>query len=401
MHPFIKDQNERLLHRAHEEINYALKSLPDSAPITFEEFTVLKDKVSRRKLLANRRNSKKSTGPKTEEGKKRSSKNAIQHGLTAQSDITSIMLEYDGEFNSFQDAMFRQLNPRSQAEITLADRIVTLSWRLKRIPQMETQMIDWHCKEDAPHAALMWGEARAFTNLSRYEGQLDRCLHRTYKKLDELQASRNAEHFATRTKEIIEVEVVREKNEHIYIQERQREAKRKEKAQKSFEKKVAEYHSKNTAEDNQSQASHLAQPRPALGDPANNGDPATPQLSVLENHSVSTKPTLAPPRERVGAGNSETVPSPKRQRRGEGAKTEAKSQPQEKKNQTNPPNLNQVQEEERLSGDPTDPTDPTEQILQSLPKPMLIQFIDEDDEDVKPQATSHMQHLPEGRPGML
>jgi hypothetical protein len=38
--------------------------------------------ASKRQILANRRNAKKSTGPKTALGKKRSSKNAYRHGLS-------------------------------------------------------------------------------------------------------------------------------------------------------------------------------------------------------------------------------------------------------------------------------------------------------------------------------
>jgi hypothetical protein len=37
--------------------------------------------ISAKKLAANRANAKKSTGPRTPEGKRRSSKNAVTHGM--------------------------------------------------------------------------------------------------------------------------------------------------------------------------------------------------------------------------------------------------------------------------------------------------------------------------------
>ena len=43
--------------------------------------------TSFRQFEANRRNSQKSTGPKTEEGKRQSRRNAIRHGLCAETVI--------------------------------------------------------------------------------------------------------------------------------------------------------------------------------------------------------------------------------------------------------------------------------------------------------------------------
>ena len=43
--------------------------------------------VSERQLAANRANAQRSTGPTSEDGRKRSSQNALRHGITAQTTV--------------------------------------------------------------------------------------------------------------------------------------------------------------------------------------------------------------------------------------------------------------------------------------------------------------------------
>ena len=95
---------------------------------------------SEAKILANRRNAKKSTGPRTSEGKAAASKNSLKHGLTARNDI--INPENQADFDLYRSQIIAELTPDSPMESILAERIVTLSWRLKRVGRIQNQTID-------------------------------------------------------------------------------------------------------------------------------------------------------------------------------------------------------------------------------------------------------------------
>ena len=92
------------------------------------------------KIIANRRNSQKSTGPRTREGKAVASKNSVKHGLCAHQ--TVISLENQADFCKERYRILSDLVPESPMESMLAERIVILSWRLKRIDHIQNQTID-------------------------------------------------------------------------------------------------------------------------------------------------------------------------------------------------------------------------------------------------------------------
>jgi len=91
-------------------------------------------------ILANRLNAQKSTGPRTNEGKAAVSQNAIKHGLLAERDVISS--ESQADFDLYRQQLLDELNPVSPMESILAERIVTLSWRLKRVCRFQNQAID-------------------------------------------------------------------------------------------------------------------------------------------------------------------------------------------------------------------------------------------------------------------
>jgi len=91
-------------------------------------------------ILANRLNAQKSTGPTTPQGKAVVSQNALKHGLSARHDV--ITTESQADFDLHRDALLAELDPLTPMESILADRIVSLSWRLKRADLIQNQTID-------------------------------------------------------------------------------------------------------------------------------------------------------------------------------------------------------------------------------------------------------------------
>jgi len=91
-------------------------------------------------ILANRRNAQKSTGPRTPEAKAAVAKNALKHGLTARHDV--IKGENQADFDLHRDEMLDELAPVGPMETMLANRVVSLSWRLERAARIQNQTID-------------------------------------------------------------------------------------------------------------------------------------------------------------------------------------------------------------------------------------------------------------------
>jgi len=91
-------------------------------------------------IIANRRNAQKSTGPRTPEGRAAISQNAVKHGFLARQAVISS--ESQADFDLYRDQILDELNPASPMESMLAERIVSLSWRLKRAARIQNQTID-------------------------------------------------------------------------------------------------------------------------------------------------------------------------------------------------------------------------------------------------------------------
>jgi hypothetical protein len=95
---------------------------------------------SLKQVEANRRNSLKSTGPTTPQGKERSRRNALRHGLTAETVITC--LEDIDDYQAFEAAVTADYEAETAVERELVLRLASALWRLRRATSIETGLFE-------------------------------------------------------------------------------------------------------------------------------------------------------------------------------------------------------------------------------------------------------------------
>jgi hypothetical protein len=91
-------------------------------------------------IEANRRNAKKSTGPRTAQGKAESRLNALQTGIYAQSMI--IHDEDPAQLEALTADYIRQYQPANAAERGLMDILVDCEWKLRRFRAIEARIFE-------------------------------------------------------------------------------------------------------------------------------------------------------------------------------------------------------------------------------------------------------------------
>ena len=101
--------------------------------------------ASEKQFSANQRNAAKSTGPKTNNGKLQSRRNAMRHGLTAATVVTAI--EDVEEFEHFQAAIRSDYQPVSAIEHELVARLASLLWRIRRATLIETNLFQLQARQ--------------------------------------------------------------------------------------------------------------------------------------------------------------------------------------------------------------------------------------------------------------
>jgi hypothetical protein len=95
---------------------------------------------SDRKLVANRRNAQRSTGPRDTS---RSRLNALTHGIFADEAFirAGAGREDEARFANLRDALYEELAPEGAMETLLVDKLIAMVWRWRRVLRFETAAI--------------------------------------------------------------------------------------------------------------------------------------------------------------------------------------------------------------------------------------------------------------------
>ncbi len=157
--------------------------------------------VSQKQLEANRQNAKLG-GVKTEEGKAVSKYNALKHGLLSK----EVLLEGEDEKMLVEvgKKLRAELEPQTELELVLVDRITANVWRLRRVMQIEREMMDDDINDTlfalsdskktlGGAVSHDFANADTYGKLTRYEASIERGIYKALHELQRIQAARMGE----------------------------------------------------------------------------------------------------------------------------------------------------------------------------------------------------------------
>jgi hypothetical protein len=139
-----------------------------------------------KQIIANQKNARYSTGPKTESGKRRSRRNAIRHGLTAETVID--ILEDPADYRAFERAIKSDYSPQTAIEGQLVTRLASLLWRLRRAVAIESGLLSIQAgiirDQSAPRPSINTDRLSIFRQFLRPELESPR--HEQHKTMKEI-----------------------------------------------------------------------------------------------------------------------------------------------------------------------------------------------------------------------
>ena len=140
--------------------------------------------TSARKIEANRRNAQRSTGPKTPEGKAKSSQNSITHGIFVKKFLNGAAPETVAEIEALAAGIREHYQPADMLEEMLVQKIVIEAAREHRVLGFEQKFEE---STSGPiHLVACLG------HVARYATSTSRALYRAIQELERVQAARKA-----------------------------------------------------------------------------------------------------------------------------------------------------------------------------------------------------------------
>ncbi len=110
-----------------------------------------------KQIEANRLNAQHSTGPRSEEGKRASSQNALKSGLDAETQF--VLGETRQDFARLQTEWYDHHVPVNPEERLQVDAIIRSEWFLRRYFRIEAQLWEYHFMEAQRSTGVELGEA--------------------------------------------------------------------------------------------------------------------------------------------------------------------------------------------------------------------------------------------------
>lgn len=159
--------------------------------------------TSQKQIEANKINAKKG-GVKTPKGKEKSKYNAQKHGILTKQVI--VKRSEKKKYASFCSDLYDQFKPATALEEFFVERIITLSWRLRKCMHIETCFMESHMNslDDLGMARVVYDDeefqeqrdtATIMTDpiidrILRYEASIDKNLHKALSELRKIQSMR-------------------------------------------------------------------------------------------------------------------------------------------------------------------------------------------------------------------
>jgi hypothetical protein len=147
-----------------------------------------------KQIEANRLNAQKSTGPRSVEGKLRSSQNALKSGIDAESLI--IHGEDRAALETLTQEYVDRFHPTAPEQRHFVDILIRDDWQLRRLAKVDAQLWEYELAfpldrdQSAPHGRAYASGATTFSRIQRRIDSLERSYQRALRELQLIEVGR-------------------------------------------------------------------------------------------------------------------------------------------------------------------------------------------------------------------